>query len=611
MKKYDFLQFAATRIYTGAIAYSPDGKTIAHVTNTTGQFNLWTIPSGGGIARQLTAYTDNTVRALAWHPNGAQIAFTADQNGDEQHQVYLIGAQGGWADRLTDKFDAQHLMGSDAFSPDGAKLAYAANDIQPTDMEVIIRDMATGDTTRPFPSGDGLYVPITWSPNGRYLLAIQSRSNTDQDIHLLDTQTGEVTNTTQHEGEITFEILAWAPDSSGFYFLTDNEREFNGLAFYTLADQSWKYVETPDADVENAAVSKDGRLLVWQVNEGGASKLYARSLKTGDSLPMPDLPTGVIDNFSLSPDGSRVALTYTSAKEAANLYEFDLNTGEMTALGQSMLGGIDANDLVDPVLIEYPTHDGRSIPAWLYRPKNVREGEKIPVILSIHGGPEAQERPRYLYNGFYQYMLSRGFGILAPNIRGSTGYGKSYQKLIHRDWGGAELKDIEHAAKYLRSLDWVDTSRIAIFGGSFGGFATLSAVTRLPEYWAIGVDIVGPSNLITFAKSVPPHWRSMLKKWVGDPEEDRDMLVERSPITYVDQIKAPLLVIQGAKDPRVVKAESDQMVERIKKNGGDVRYYVDENEGHGTTRRENSIKWFTMIKDYLEEYLLDEPVVTV
>ncbi|MBN8638104.1 MAG: S9 family peptidase, partial [Anaerolineae bacterium] len=173
-----------------------------------------------------------------------------------------------------------------------------------------------------------------------------------------------------------------------------------------------------------------------------------------------------------------------------------------------------------------------------------------------------------------------------------------------------ELKDIEHAAIYLRSLDWVDSNRIAVYGGSFGGFATLSAITRLPDYWALAVDLVGPANLVTFAKAVPPHWRASMKQWVGDPEEDFDMLMQRSPITYVDQIKVPLLVIQGAKDPRVVKAESDQMVERIKQNGGDVRYFVDENEGHGTTRRENTIKWYRMIVDYIEEYLLDEPSAT-
>ncbi|MBZ0286024.1 MAG: S9 family peptidase, partial [Anaerolineae bacterium] len=323
-------------------------------------------------------------------------------------------------------------------------------------------------------------------------------------------------------------------------------------------------------------------------------------------LDLPDLKLGVIGALDIAPDGQRLAMGFVSPGEASNLYEIDLTTGEMVALSQSMLGGIDPADMLEPELVAYPTFDGRMIPAWLYRPKNARE--RIPVILSIHGGPEAQERPTYAYNGLYQYLLSRGFGVLAPNIRGSSGYGISYQKLIHRDWGGAELKDIEHAAKYLRTLDWVDSNRIAVYGGSFGGFATLSAVARLPEYWALGVDIVGPSNLLTFTKSVPEFWKRFMKQWVGDPEQDRDLLVERSPITYVDQIRVPLLVIQGAKDPRVVKAESDQMVERIRARGGDVRYYVDEEEGHGATRRVNQIKWYRMIAEYIEEHLLDEPV---
>ncbi|HEX2907522.1 MAG TPA: prolyl oligopeptidase family serine peptidase, partial [Phototrophicaceae bacterium] len=289
---------------------------------------------------------------------------------------------------------------------------------------------------------------------------------------------------------------------------------------------------------------------------------------------------------------------------ASCLYELNLQTGELLLLGQSMLGGVDPADMIEPELIEYPTFDGRMIPAWLYRPRG--QGP-FPVVLSIHGGPEAQERPTYAYNGLYQYLLNRGFGILAPNIRGSTGYGISYQKLIHRDWGGAELKDIEHAAQYLQSLEWVDSNRLAVYGGSFGGFATLSAVTRLPEYWALGIDLVGPGNLITFVDAVPPFWKRFMTKWVGDPVADRDFLIERSPITYVEKIRVPLLVIQGAKDPRVVKAESDQMVARIRARGGDVRYYVDEEEGHGATRRENAIKWMRMVSEYLEEYLLDEP----
>jgi dipeptidyl aminopeptidase/acylaminoacyl peptidase len=608
MKKYRFEQYAATRLYTGAIAYSPDSATLAHVTNTTGQFNLWTVPSGGGLPYQLTAYSDNTVRAVTWHPDGKTILFTADQNGDEFHQLYLIGARGGTPEQLTSDMQAQHYIG-DAFTPDGKKIAYACNARKPEQMEIVILDLATRDKLYPFPpSSEYNLIPTAWSPDGRYLLATKIISNTDQSILLYDTTTGDVIDTTPHSGETIFFPAAWSPDGSGFYFVSNSGREFQGLAFYTLADRAWKWIETPNWDVENVVISKDGRALIWSVNEDGASKLYGRDLRTGAALTLPNLPLGVVDNMDVTRDGNKLALVFAQPIEAVNLYEFDLRTGELTPLGQSMIGGIDPAEMIVPELVHYPTFDGRSIPAWLYRPRGA--AGQFPVVLSIHGGPEAQERARYNYNGFYQYLLSRGFGVLAPNIRGSTGYGISYQKLIHRDWGGAELKDIEHAAKYLRSLEWVDSNRIAVFGGSFGGFATLSAVTRLPDYWALGVDIVGPANLVTFVNAVPPHWRGFMKNWVGDAEEDRDMLVERSPITYVDNLRVPLFIIQGAKDPRVVKAESDQMVERIRSNGGDVRYYVDENEGHGTTRRENTIKWYKMIVEYIEEYLTDEPVTS-
>jgi dipeptidyl aminopeptidase/acylaminoacyl peptidase len=189
-------------------------------------------------------------------------------------------------------------------------------------------------------------------------------------------------------------------------------------------------------------------------------------------------------------------------------------------------------------------------------------------------------------------------------VRGSTGYGKTYQKLIHHDWGGNELKDFEAAVQYLHGLDWVDRDRIAVYGGSFGGFATLSCVSRLPNYWAAAVDIVGPSNLVTFAKAVPPTWRRMMAQWVGDPETEADFLMERSPITYVDQIVAPLFVIQGANDPRVVKPESDQIVAKLRERGIDVRYDVYEDEGHGFTKRENEQKAFRDMADFLEEHLL-------
>jgi len=329
--------------------------------------------------------------------------------------------------------------------------------------------------------------------------------------------------------------------------------------------------------------------------------MKARDLASGTELSLPAIPLGVIGALTVAPDGSSIAILLSRPSHSNEVFVVDLKRQETRQLTHGMLGGIDESTLIEPELITYPTFDGKQIPAWLYRPKG--EGP-FPVVLSIHGGPEAQELATYNYGGLYQYLLSRGIGVLAPNVRGSTGYGISYQKLIHRDWGGDELKDFEAAAKYLQSLPWVNADKLAVYGGSFGGFATLSCVSRLPQYWAAAVDIVGPSNLVTFAKAVPPTWRAIMKSWVGDPETEVEFLMSRSPITYVDQIRAPLFVIQGANDPRVVKAESDQIVERLRARGVDVRYDVYEDEGHGFTKRSNMLKAMGSIAEFLEEKLL-------
>ena len=586
MAKYEFEQFTAVRLFTSA-AYSPDGQKIAYIANTSGEFNLWTMPAGGGFARQLTGFVDKSVRSFKWSPDSSQIAFTADHHGDEMHQVYVMEASGSWPRQLTDAPQVQYSLSD--WTPDGGHLVITGNDREPTEMDPQLLEVETGSVKRLMTGGR--YYGAEVSPDGKYLTILEINGNTDQNIFVYDLETGEHTNATPHEGETVFWLGPWRRDNSGFYLLTNTGREYNGVAFYSLESRTWDWVYTPEADVEQIALSDDGSALVYSVNVAGGSQLRS------DEQDLPELPLGIVSDLNLSPDGSKAVLLFSRPQEAVNLYELELATGDLQALEQSMIGGINLDDLLEPDLVHYSSFDGRDIPAWLYKPKNAPE--KCPVVVSIHGGPEAQERPGYAYAGLYQYLLSRDVGVLAPNIRGSTGYGITYQKLIHRDWGGDELKDIEHAAKYLQSLDWVDEERLAVFGGSFGGFATLSAVTRLPNYWVAGVDIVGPANLVTFAKAVPPHWRAMMKTWVGDPEEDADFLMARSPITYVENVTVPLLVIQGANDPRVVKAESDQMVEGLREKGLAVEYYVDDKSGHGPTNREERNKWMRMSGDFL------------
>lgn len=607
MSRYEFEQYAAVRNYSD-LAFSPDGKWVAYVTNASGQQNVWrqptTITPGGhpSMPIQLTALVEEAARRAVWSPDSKRILTIADRHGTENFQIYEIPPEQGWLYPITNKPEVRHEIGERPFSPDGRYIAYGSNERKTTDFDIVVRDLVTGET-RTLLAGDANYFPADWSPGGRYVLAIKFNLNIDQDIFLCDIETGENRHLTPHEGEVKFLPGRWHPDGRGFYLLSDQNREFVGLAFFDLPDRSMQWLENPEWDIQEGDVSPDGRYLAWLVNEDGYSRLYVRDRSTDEVREYPDLPEGVYSNLRFSPADSSLGFYISRPARPADLYILDVDIGEFWRLTQSFLGGVPEEEMVEPELIRYRTFDGRRIPAFLYKPKDLAPGESVPVVLSIHGGPEAQEMPRYTYNGLYQYLLNRRIGVLAPNIRGSTGYGKSYQGLIYRDWGGAELKDLEHAALYLRGLEWVDSDRLGVFGGSFGGFATLSCVTRLPDYWAAAVDIVGPSNLITFAKSVPPFWRRFRKQWIGDPEEDADLLRERSPIQYVDNVRAPLLVIQGANDPRVVKAESDQMVERLQALGQTVEYMVFEDEGHGFTKTSNLLKVLRASAEWFEKHL--------
>lgn len=592
---YLFEQFTATRDFSSP-KYSPDGKHIAYIANTTGDFNLWVQPAGGGFAKQLTSYSDKAVRSFEWSPDSTQIAFTADKHGDEMHQIFLLDAKGGWPQQLTNQLEAQHEL--NGWLPDGSGLIFSANDREPSEVDTQL--LKFGEETQRLATG-AVYYPGDLSPDASKLTVLEFISNTHEKLYLYDFASAELTQITADEDEAVHLPAAWKPDSSGFYLLSNKGREYQGVGFYDLAAAKWDWIYTPDADVDSVSVSKKGELLIFNVNEEGASKLRSQNLETGDASSLPDLPLGVVRDMDISPDAKKVVLLFGTSRASDTLYELELANGSMNAIEQSMLGGIAEEDMLEPELIAFESFDGRQIPAWLYKPKT--KADSFPVVLSIHGGPEGQERPNYGYGGFYQYLLSRGVGVLAPNIRGSTGYGSEYQKLIYRDWGGDELKDIEHAAKYLRGLNWVDADKLGVFGGSFGGFATLSALARLPKYWSVGVDIVGPSNLITFVESVPPHWRAAMKAWIGDAQEDADLLKERSPLTHIDNIRAPLLIIQGANDPRVVKAESDQMVEQMRAKGLEVEYYVDDKSGHGPTNREEGNKWIKMSAEFLEKHL--------
>lgn len=593
-----FEQFFALRrtYFLNNLAFSPDGRWISYVHDGSGQFNLWASPIEGGYPRQLTTQEEEAVRHHRWTPSG--IVLELDLQGAEQWQLHTLPPDGaGWPRAVTDNRAVQYSVGpvDDA----GRRMLVAGNEVRPTDMTVFLLDIESGEYRQVLDRPAMRLYPGAWHPDGRRAAVTDAIGNMDQHVYLLDMDGGDIRDLTPHEGEEVNFPLGFSVDGRRLYNVTDRDAEHHYLETVDLETGDRQALLKGEWGIEQADLSADRRRLAYTVDEDGYSRFHAVDLESGRELAFPEMPEGVCSQFALSPDGTKVAALVGTGRRVFDVYVADLEAQTVTRITDNYLGGIPEGELVEPELVHFPTFDGRQIPAWLYLPTG-ETGAKLPVVLSIHGGPESQERTQVTRSSsFYQYLLSRGVAILAPNVCGSTGYGKTYQRKIHRDWGGDELKDIEHAARWLQAQTWVDRERIAVYGASFGGFATLSAMTRLAGYWRCGIDLVGPANLVTFARAVPPHWRASMKKWVGDPDEDFDFLMSRSPITYVEQVRAPLLVLQGANDPRVVKPESDQMVERLRSLGRDVEYHVFADEGHDFSKRSNQLKAYRLIAAFL------------
>ncbi|GAA1026212.1 S9 family peptidase [Virgisporangium ochraceum] len=583
---------------------SPDGSHVAYVDDASGQFNISVQALKGGPARRLTSLVDSAVRRVVWHPSGRSLIFQADIGGTEKIQLFQVGIDGGDTQALTDTPEASFALAIGApVSPDERRLAFSGNDRNRAVQDVLVKDLASGVVERVFDAGGRMYAGH-WSPDGTRLTAVDWReNNSDHVVYLVGADGGAPLRLTPDTGEpAIYGLGPWLPDGSGFLVVSNAGREFAGLAVLDAETGELSWLDVPDWDVERAALSTDGKTLIWTVNIDGGSQFRGRDLSSGAALPLPELPMGVVREHAVSPDGRHLIFGFASATSPWNVVVLDLATGDLRSLTDNGPSVADPAGLVEPERVRYLADDGLEIPAALYRPRGVTD--RVGVVLAIHGGPAAQELPEYSYDGFYQALLGRGLAVLAPDVRGSSGYGKSYLRLSFRDWGGGDLGDCAAAVRWLREQPWVDPDRIGVYGGSYGGFLTLSCVSRLADLnWAAAVDVCGPSNLVTFTRSQPPTWRHKVAVMVGDPDTDEDFLRSRSPVTYADEIRAPLFVVQGANDPRVPQPESDQIVERLRARGVPVRYDVYPDEGHGFSKRENLARMRTDVVNFLAEHL--------
>jgi dipeptidyl aminopeptidase/acylaminoacyl peptidase len=583
-----------------APAYSPGSDDVAYLTNTTGTNQVWKSPARGGYPEQLTFF-DDRVQEMAWSPRGDVILFTKDQGGDERSQLYLMDPDGQVIVPLTQNPKAIFRFGD--FSRDGAWICYSSNERDPHYFDVYVMELATRRARRLL-SGDVNYYAHSFSPDGRSLLVEREHSSYDNDLFLLDVAKGSAQLLTPHSGDATYRDMIWDPAGSGFYLGSDQGREHVNLAFFDLRQKALSFLENSNLDLDEAtgiAIDRGGNRLFYAWNDAGGSLVRIRNLKADTVDLFRSLPRGVAGHGSFNGDGSKVAFSYSAPTMNGDVYVLDLNANQAREVTHSTHAGIPESSLVTPELVTYTSFDGTKVPALFYLPPGAQKDGKLPAIVSIHGGPEGQERP--VFNAIYQYFLNRGYAVLAPNIRGSAGFGRSYMQLDNYKKRPDAIQDAAFTVDFLKSTGYVDAHKIAVMGGSYGGFMALAQATMHPELWAATVDIVGIANWATFFQNTGPWRRAFRVAEYGDPVTDPEFMASISPIHYVDKIRAPLFVIAGANDPRVPKEEADQMVAKVKERGVPVEYIAFPDEGHGMAKRANRIRGYTAIAEFLDKYV--------
>lgn len=604
---YPFERYLNVRNAYGP-AFSPDGRQLSFLSDITGVAEVWSVPLE--LERETPAWPEQLtfrgerVSAISYSPVDPLMLVAADSGGSELDQFYTLSQDGSAFHELTHLPRVMYRAG--LWSPDGQRIVYASNERDPRYFDIYERDMGSG-TVRLVWQQDSTNFPSAYAPDGTQVIVSRSYSNTFIQLFLLNLTSGEARALTPDtaEGPSLFHAASWAADGTGFYVLSNRGRDFLNLAWFDLASNELRYLRDDAWDVDGLKLSHDGRHLALTVNEDGYSRLelfdVSRGWKERQALPLPpQTRRGVIPELLWSPDGHQLALTQISAGTPMDIWIWDIERQLYWQATRSSLGGIPRESFVEPSLIHYPTFDDRQIPAFLYVPSD-RPAENLPVVVHVHGGPESQARP--IFQPVIQYLVARGYAVLATNVRGSTGYGHAYQSLDDVRKRMDSVADLRYAALWLRESGLADPARIVVMGGSYGGFMTLSAITTYPDLWAAAVDIVGIANFVTFLENTHPWRRKLRASEYGSLEEDREFLEEISPIRHVECITAPLIVIHGANDPRVPIGEAEQIVAALRQRQVPVEYLRFEDEGHGVIKRANRLVAYPAIARFLDEHL--------
>jgi len=598
-REYTIEQFLSTTAIGGA-SFSADGKRLLFSSDASGIRNVQSIPVAGGAAEALTRSTTDTTTAVSYFPGDDRFLFTRDQGGNELNHLYVQTPSG----ETRDLTPGEKLKAAFAkWTRDGAAFYVRSNERDARYFDVYRYDTKTYARTMFYQDESG-YSLGDVSEDGKWVALQKTNTTADSDIYLWNTAAKTMTQISRHDGTATYDPQEFDPESKWLYYLTNDGSEFTRVRRYELASGKSEDVEKADWDVEWTVFSKNGRYRLSAINQDARSALRVWDGKTGAAIPIPALPDGDISSVRVSADEKKLAFQLDSDRGPNNLWVYAFGSKAPVRLTDTMSKAIDPADLVDAQVVRFKSFDGMEIPNIFYKPWQATESAKAPALVWVHGGPGGQTGRSY--NAAIQYLVNHGYVVLGINNRGSSGYGKTFNTADDHKHGREPLWDCVAARKYLQGLPYVDPNRIGILGGSYGGYMVLAALAFQPEQFAVGVDLFGISNWQRTLESIPKWWESQrvaLYKEVGDPEKDKDFLRDTSPLFHSDQIRRPLMVLQGANDPRVIKPESDDIVAAVKKNGVPVEYVVFPDEGHGFTKKKNQIEGWSAILKFLDRYL--------
>lgn len=599
VQQYTIEQFMNNESINGG-TFSPDETRILYNSNKSGIYNAYEVPASGGEATALTNSTGASVFAISYFPEDDRVLYRQDDNGNEIFHLFVRNNDGSTQELTPDSSARASFYG---WAHDGESFFYGYTNRNPRLTDVYEMDIETFESTMIY-QNDGAYDFGGISNDKKYMALSKGINTNDSYLYLYNFETEELTQISEN---IAAHIPAdFSPDSQSLYYLTDDGKEFQYLVRYDIASGERETVREEDWDIVYANFSHDGKYQVIGINADAKTVVKVFDTESGAEVDFPDFENGSVTGVNISRSENNMTFYVGSSDMPSNLYVYNFADGAHTQLTNTLNPEIDPDDLVVAEVVRYESFDDVEVPAIYYKPHQATEENKVPALVWVHGGPGGQSRQTY--NSTIQYLVNHGYAVLAVNNRGSSGYGKTFYKMDDQNHGEKDLMDCVEGKNWLAEQPYIDGEKIGIIGGSYGGFMTMAALVHQPEEFDVGVNIFGVTNWLRTLKSIPPWWESFkdaLYEEMGDPYNPQDSarLYRISPLFHADQITKPVMVLQGAQDPRVLQVESDEIVEAAKANGVPVEYVLFEDEGHGFVKKENQIEAYGKILEFLDKHL--------